>query len=312
MNKSASQSPDKNGEAPTHNAELIESYLRHSCLKGLSDNSTNSYRYDLNHLANWTDRSGLSLDKLERQHLLSYLGARYDSGYHPRSTARLLSCLRGFFNYLLDQNTIQEDPMLHLSSPKTNQPLPDSLTETEVEALLEAPDTKTPIGLRNRVMLEILYGCGLRVSELVGLDIGHINTRQGVIRVFGKGRKERLVPMGEEAQFWLEKFLNESRPDLVRASHKNVLFPSAREGRHMSRQNFWHSVKKLAVQANIRRPLSPHTLRHAFASHLLNHGANLREVQLLLGHSNLSTTQIYTHIAQQRLNDLHAAHHPRG
>lgn len=319
MGKLPSQNLNKSSQAATPasatnpSQKLIQSYLEHSwLLKGLSKNSTDSYRYDLNNLAAWAIKSKLELDGLESQHLLSYLSQRYDSGYHPRSTARLLSCLRGFFHYLIEQNIIQQDPTLHLSNPKTSYHLPGSLTEAEVEVLLEAPAIETPLGLRNRAMLEILYGCGLRVSELITLDIGHVNLRQGVIRVFGKGRKERLVPMGEEARFWLDKFLHKSRPDLMNANYKNVLFPSNRSGAHMSRQNFWHSIKKLAMQAGIEQHLSPHTLRHAFASHLLNHGANLREVQLLLGHSNLSTTQIYTHIAQKRLNDLHATHHPRG
>lgn len=290
----------------------IDNFLEYIwLLKGLTQNTINSYRSDLEHFARWLAEQQLALTATEDHHVLSYLSKRYDEGYNARSTARLLSCLRGCFHYLAEQNLITHDPMAQIVSPKTTQPLPQSLTELDVEALLAAPDTNTTLGLRDRSMLELLYGCGLRVSELVGLDVRQLNMTQGVLKVFGKGRKERLVPMGEEARHWLKVFMDDGRPSFLRANAQNVLFPS-RQGTQMTRQAFWYRVKKLAKKADINIKLSPHSLRHAFASHLLNHGANLRIVQLLLGHANLSTTQIYTHIARARLNELHATHHPRG
>lgn len=291
---------------------LIDRYLEETWLvKGLSESTLASYRSDLNGLSVSAAKDALCLSDLQSHHLLTYLGQRYDANYHPRSTARLLSCLRGFFQHLLEQKTIHQNPVAHLSNPKLGRTLPKSLTETEVEKLLQAPEVQTTLGLRDKAMLEILYACGLRVSELVGLSLQNVNFKQGVIKVFGKGRKERLVPMGEEAQFWVQKFIRNGRAELLTLNANNVLFPSKR-GTAMTRQTFWHRIKGYASKANIRQSLSPHHLRHAFASHLLNHGADLRVVQLLLGHSNLSTTQIYTHIAQQRLHELHAAHHPRG
>ena len=209
------------------------------------------------------------------------------------------------------EKVLSEDPTALIENPKLGRPLPKSLTEDDVERLLAAPDLGEAIGLRDRTMLEVLYASGLRVSELVGLTIPEINLRQGVVRVFGKGSKERLVPLGQEAQSWLERYIREARPELLGGRQSNVLFPSLR-GTQMTRQTFWHRIKQCATVAGINKPLSPHTLRHAFATHLLNHGADLRVVQLLLGHSDLSTTQIYTHIANSRMKDLHAQHHPRG
>ena len=222
-----------------------------------------------------------------------------------------MSCLRGFYRHALRLGLIEQDPTLDVAMPRLGRPLPKSLSEADVEALLRAPDVGEALGLRDRCMLEVLYACGLRVTELVSLRLDQINPRQGVLRVTGKGRKERLVPLGEEALSWLERYLVEARPELLAGQPSDVVFPS-RQARQMTRQTFWHRIKLHAGQAGIGAELSPHTLRHAFATHLLNHGADLRVVQMLLGHSDLSTTQIYTHVARHRLRELHASHHPRG
>jgi integrase/recombinase XerD len=218
--------------------------------------------------------------------------------------------LRGFYRYQVRENRLSVDPVALIESPNLGRPLPKSLTENDVERLLQAPLTDEAVGLRDRTMLEVLYACGLRVTELVSLTLPQVNLRQGVVRVTGKGGKDRLVPMGEVAAQWLTRYMNEARPLLLRAQ-SDVLFPSTR-GQQMTRQTFWHRIKHWATVAGIDKPLSPHTLRHAFATHLINHGADLRVVQLLLGHSDLSTTQIYTHVAQERMKSLHAEHHPRG
>jgi integrase/recombinase XerD len=282
--------------------------------RGLSDNSLSAYRTDLNQLVHWLrEARGVvySLSNLDSADLQAYLAYRFRQGYSPRSTARLLSCLRSFFRYAIRQNWCVVDPSLDVQPPKLGRALPKSLSESEVEALLEAPRISDPIEFRDRAMLELLYACGLRVSELVGLTLLSVSINQGIVRVVGKGSKERLVPMGEEALLWLQRYLAEARPDLVAKKANDWLFPSLR-GQQMTRQTFWHRIKLYATRADIRSPLSPHTLRHAFATHLLNHGADLRVVQMLLGHADLTTTQIYTHVAQQRLQDLHSQHHPRG
>lgn len=219
--------------------------------------------------------------------------------------------MRGFFRYQVREGRIEADPSLDVESPKLGRPLPKSLSEAEVEALLAAPDLEQAIEFRDRTMLELLYACGLRVSELVGLQVSQLGMNQGVVRIIGKGGKERLVPVGEEALGWLQRYLNGSRRELLDNKPSEALFPS-RRGTQMTRQAFWYRIKEYAGRAGIRSALSPHTLRHAFATHLLNHGADLRVVQLLLGHSDLTTTQIYTHVARQRMKDLHAEHHPRG
>src|SRR5690554_345598 len=278
---------------------------------GLSDNTLASYRRDLFALVAWLHKQGLSLLALERSQLLDYLAFRLREGYKPASTARFLSCARRFYRYLMRESLISIDPTLRVDNPKRSRRLPDTLTESEVEALLAAPEVSDVIGLRDRAMLEILYACGLRVSELVGLRLHQINLQQGVVRVVGKGNKERLVPLGEEAMDWLLRYVKEARPALVEGNQTDVVFPSNR-GQMMTRQTFWHRIKLHAANAGIHKHLSPHTLRHAFATHLLNHGADLRVVQLLLGHSDLSTTQIYTHVAQVRLQAVYQAHHPRG
>jgi integrase/recombinase XerD len=279
--------------------------------KGLSDNSLASYRTDLTLFAQWLVAQGKDLLQVDPSTLLSYLAARHDLRFSSRSTARFLSCVRGFYRYQLREEAIAENPLALIKSPKLSRSLPKSLTETDVENLLAAPDVEDPIGLRDRTMLEVLYACGLRVTELVTLTMPQINLRQNVIRVMGKGSKERLIPMGEEASVWLARYFKDSRPILLNNLPNEVVFPSSR-AQEMTRQTFWHRIKHWAQVAGIDKPLSPHTLRHAFATHLLNHGADLRVVQLLLGHSDLSTTQIYTHIARTRMKAQHAIHHPRG
>ncbi len=292
---------------------LIDKYIDSLWLeKGLSQNTLDSYQRDLKALTKWLDESNRSLQSVRREDLLKYLADRMGSGIKARSTARALSCLRSFYRYLLREKVIKVDPTLRIDNPKLGRPLPDSLTESDVERLLAAPDLTTPIGIRDRAMLEVLYACGLRVTELVSLRLTDMNLRQGVLRVMGKGSKERLVPLGEEAISWLQRFIQESRDELLKKNlSEDVVFPS-NQGKMMTRQTFWHRIKIHAQDAGIKKKLSPHTLRHAFATHLVNHGADLRVVQLLLGHSDLSTTQIYTHIAQQRMKELHAEHHPRG
>lgn len=280
--------------------------------KGLSKHSLSAYRSDLILFAQWLQsthqRNVIEASSADIQHYLAYQLAQ---GHKARSLARLLSCLRSFYRYQLREKNISIDPTLDIQSPKQGRPLPAFLTETEVSALLASPDISDTIGLRDKAMLELLYACGLRVSELVGLTVGSLNLRQGVVRIMGKGSKERLVPLGQEAMHWLERYLQDSRPALLAQQPSDVLFPSNR-AQMMTRQTFWHRIKHYATVSGIKTDLSPHTLRHAFATHLLNHGADLRVVQLLLGHSDLSTTQIYTHIAQARMQALHAQHHPRG
>ncbi len=279
--------------------------------RGLSENTLSAYRSDLQSLAGWLRGNESDLEHAARHELLAYLQQRVEGGAKPRSSARLLSSIRRFYRYLLRESVIAEDPSARIDAPKLGRPLPKTLTEQEVEQLLAAPDTTTPMGLRDRAMLEVLYASGLRVSELVGLTLAQVNFQQGLVKVMGKGSKERLVPLGEEALYWLQSFMREGRALLLAEKRSEALFPSKR-GSAMSRQAFWQLIKRYAIEAGISKPLSPHTLRHAFATHLLNHGADLRVVQLLLGHSSLSTTQIYTFVAQERLKGLHATHHPRG
>lgn len=279
--------------------------------RGLSDNTLSAYRSDLQALASWLRANGGELLQAERADLLSYLQQRVEAGTRPRSSARLLSSMRRFYRYLLREALRQDDPSARIDAPKLGRPLPKTLTESEVEQLLAAPNITTPLGLRDRAMLEVLYASGLRVSELVNLVVAQVNFQQGLVRVMGKGSKERLVPLGEEALHWLQRFMREGRGLLLGERRSDALFPS-KHGTAMSRQAFWQLIKRYALEAGISKALSPHTLRHAFATHLLNHGADLRVVQLLLGHSSLSTTQIYTFVAQERLKGLHASHHPRG
>ena len=279
--------------------------------RGLSANTLAAYRTDLGKLAAWLDQQGSSLLTLQALDLQAYLAWRVDHGFKATSTARLLSALRRFYQYLIREQLREEDPTALLMGPKLGQRLPKDLSEAQVDALLAEPDPADPIELRDKAMLELLYATGLRVSELVGLTIENISLRQGVVRVVGKGNKERLVPMGEEALYWLQRYLQGARTALLGGVSCDVLFPSSR-AQQMTRQTFWHRIKLYAERAGIRVNLSPHTLRHAFATHLLNHGADLRVVQMLLGHADLTTTQIYTHVARERLNALHQQHHPRG
>ena len=287
----------------------IDRYLDQVWLeRGLSKNTLAAYRRDLAFLQRWL---GKDLRRATEKDLLDCLAERYRSGYRTSSAARFISSVRGYFRHALAKGEIAEDPSAHLAYPKQGRRLPGSLSEKEVQALLEAPDVKQPAGLRDRAMLELLYASGLRISELVGLTTAAVNTRQAVVRVVGKGGKERLVPVGDEAMRWLRRYETQARGLIPGSEQTAALFPS-RRGQFMTRQNFWYAVKRYAARAGITRDISPHTLRHAFATHLLNHGADLRAVQMMLGHSDLSTTQIYTHIAQARLKDLHQQHHPRG
>ncbi len=291
---------------------IIEAYLDAIWMeKGLSEATLASYRQDLLGLARWGFSQSLALLAMTDADLRSFLAFRLtEQGASARSTARFLSCCRGFYAHWLRENRIATDPTALIESPRQGRPLPKSLSEADVEALLAAPELEEAIGLRDRTMFEVLYACGLRVSELVGLTLSDVNLRQGVVRVVGKGGKERLIPLGDEAVSWLLRYAREARPQLLKQSH-DILFPSGR-GQPMTRQTFWYRIKHWAMVAGIEKPLSPHTLRHAFATHLINHGADLRVVQLLLGHSDLSTTQIYTHVAIERMKSLHGEHHPRG
>ncbi|MCC2617808.1 site-specific tyrosine recombinase XerD [Aestuariibacter halophilus] len=294
------------------NPAQIEAFLDSLWLeKGLSEHTLSAYRTDLNKFCEYCQQQseGFEIQHFAQQDVEYYLAHRYDKGLSERSTARLLSTLRRFSQHLLLQGR-EDDPMRHIRNPKLARALPDTLSEQQVEDLLAAPDTETPLGLRDKAMLELLYASGLRVSELVGLRMHEVSIAQGVLRVTGKGNKERLVPMGEVAADWISAFFKQGRGALTKHD-TDVVFPSSR-GTLMTRQTFWHRIKHYAKLANIKVDLSPHTLRHAFATHLLNHGADLRVVQMLLGHSDLSTTQIYTHVATERLEQLVAKHHPRG
>lgn len=279
--------------------------------RGLSENTLAAYRADLSGLARWLEGQSVELMDAQREHLLAFLAWRVQQGARPRSTARQLSSIRRFYRHMLREGRIPEDPTTRIDMPKLGRPLPKSLSEGEVEALLRAPDVAEPLGIRDRAMLELLYATGLRVSELVSVRMSQLNLKQGVVRVVGKGNRERLVPVGEEAQKWIEKFLTDARLDILGGRQSDYLFPTRRSD-YMTRQAFWHIIKRYAEEASISASLSPHTLRHAFATHLLNHGADLRVVQMLLGHSDVSTTQIYTHVARERLKDVHSKHHPRG
>lgn len=296
----------------TADQALIEQFIDSLWLeRGLARNTLESYSRDLRAFAGWLASKGKTITSVHRTDINAWLVHRMESGIKARSTARALSCLRSLYRYLLRENRITEDPTLRIENPKLGRPLPDTLTEADVDKLLAAPDIETPVGFRDRTMLELLYATGLRVTELVTLKLTDVNIRQGVVRVIGKGSKERLVPLGEEAIGWYTQYVREARPALLKNNlREDVVFPSS-QGRPMTRQTFWHRIKAHGRTAGIKRKLSPHTVRHAFATHLLNHGADLRVVQLLLGHSDLSTTQIYTHVAQQRLKDLHSVHHPR-
>jgi integrase/recombinase XerD len=279
--------------------------------RGLSTNTLAAYRADLTALSRWLHERQIPMIRTTRADLQDFIAYRVTAGARPRSTARQLSSFRRFFRYLMREGVIRDDPTAQIAMPKIGRSLPKSLSEEEVESLLGAPVVSDPLGNRDRTMLEVLYATGLRVSELVNLRHGQVNTTQGVIRILGKGNRERLIPLGEEAMRWLKDFAQGSRSEILLERQTDYLFPT-RRGDRMTRQAFWHIIKRYARKAGIAKELSPHTLRHAFATHLLNHGADLRVVQMLLGHSDLSTTQIYTHVARERLKELHTAHHPRG
>ncbi|MGH8496845.1 MAG: site-specific tyrosine recombinase XerD [Gammaproteobacteria bacterium] len=278
---------------------------------GLSGNTLDAYRADLMALHRWLEERGIDLADATRKDLLAFIAWRAREGAKPRSMARQLSSFRRFFRFLVREGAIAVDPTERIEMPKLGRSLPKSLSEAEVEALLTAPDISEPLGYRDRTMLEVLYATGLRVSELIDLRHKQINLNQGVLRVVGKGDRERLIPLGEESQEWLRQFIEGPRQEILLDRQTDYVFPT-RRGNGMTRQAFWHIIKRYARRAQVKKQLSPHSLRHAFATHLLNNGADLRVVQMLLGHSDLSTTQIYTHVARQRLKELHAEHHPRG
>ena len=279
---------------------------------GLSRNTVDAYRRDVRYFNAVMRRQGIALEAVRRKDLRACLAERAGAGYNVRSNARLVSSLRRFYGYLAREGIIEKNPAEELSQPKLGRRLPPGLTESEVERLLAAPSPDTPSGLRDKAMLELLYACGLRVSELVGLEISRLFLDAGYVRITGKGGKERLVPIGDEAVEWIRRYLGEARRSLLAKRGDCAAVFVSNRGRALTRQAFWYAIRRLARRAGVSGPLSPHTLRHAFATHLLDHGADLRVVQMLLGHSDLSTTQIYTHVANERLKSLHRAHHPRG
>ena len=293
-------------------SQLLDQFLDGIWLEsGLSANTLAAYRADLRAFQSWLAKKGLALEQVTRADLLAYLAANVRAGLSPRSSARHLSTLRRFYRYLLIQGRTQADPTADVRSPVIGRPLPKNISEQGVEKLLSTPPRDTALGSRDRAMLETMYASGLRVSELVGLTLNELDLTTGLVRVVGKGGRERIVPLGEEASESLREYLGQARSDLLKAQLTDAVFVTRRGG-PMTRQAFWQLIKRYAQQAGIGAEFSPHSLRHAFATHLLNHGADLRSVQMLLGHTDLSTTQIYTHVARARLQSLHGTHHPRG
>ena len=295
-------------------ATLISRFLKQLWLeKGLSKNTIRSYEYDLKNLSTWLrSQKTQGLDLVDKKIILGYLSYLLEKGISSRSASRRLSCVKSFYKFLFDEHLIDRDPAEKVENPKLGRSLPNIVSEKDVEALLLSPDTSTALGVRDKTMLELIYACGLRVSEVIGVSVYQVNLRQGALITMGKGSKERMIPIGDIALSWLNNYLDEARPKLLKHNlREDILFPS-RNGLPMTRQTFWHRVKLYATKAGIKQKLSPHTLRHAFATHLVNRGADLRVVQLLLGHSDLSTTQIYTHVATERLKKFHETHHPRG
>ena len=292
--------------------KIIDEFLDHLWLEdGLSKNTLTSYRFDLELFTKWLSQD-LKKNVLHatQADIQQYLSIKFPTS-KARSISRLLATLRRLFRYLLRENKIKIDPTLEIQTPKIPKSLPKSLSEEDVESLLNSPNMNTISGLRDKAMLELLYACGLRVSELVNILLTELSMTDGVIRVTGKGNKTRLVPMGEEALDWIKKYIDESRNNILNKKTSKYLFITIRGGA-MTRQAFWYLIKKYSIIAEIKKPMSPHILRHAFATHLINHGADLRVVQMLLGHSDISTTQIYTHVARERLKNIHKSHHPRG
>lgn len=294
---------------PAASDAALTAFRHQLAAEGLSPHTRSAYVSDVAALAQWAAPKALTA--LSTDDLAAYLASPQLMQKSPRSIARLQSAFRHCWRGLLARGRVASDPTIGLDTPRIGRALPKDLSEADVDALLAAPDLSTAIGLRDKAMLELLYACGLRVTELVGLPLAAVNLHAGYVRVRGKGQKERLVPMGEQAVVWVQRYIAEARGVLVHDISVPALFVTAR-GAGMTRENFWHLIKRYALQAGIRSAVSPHTLRHAFATHLLNHGADLRVIQLLLGHSDLSTTQIYTHVARERLQQLHAQHHPRG
>ena len=293
-------------------AELVDRFLDAIWMeRGLSPNTLGAYRADLMTLGRGLSVGSKSIDMADKADLLAFIAHRVENGAKPRSTARQLSSFRRFFRYIMREGLRDNDPTADIEMPRIGRSLPQTLSEEEVDSLLNAPNTDEPLGHRDRAMLEVLYATGLRVSELINLKQSQINFNQGVFRIIGKGDRERLIPLGEESQRWLNNFIDGPRMEILLERQTDYLFPT-RRGDRMTRQAFWHIIKRYAAKSGIRKKMSPHSLRHAFATHLLNRGADLRVVQLLLGHSDLSTTQIYTHVARERLKDLHREHHPRG
>ena len=288
------------------NAQFLHGYRDYLIAQTVSPHTRNADLSDLIQCSSCLTKALPEWDHDDVSDVLIELTKQQKS---PRSIARCLSALRSFYKFLREQKLRNDNPVAAHKTPKLGRALPKDLSEADVEALINAPDINTALGLRDRAMLEVLYACGLRVTELLNLRLELINLKQGYLRIVGKGNKERLVPMGQVACEWIEKYLNEARPQLYKTA-TDYLFLT-QHGGIMSRQNFWYAIKRYALQAGVQAELSPHTLRHAFATHLLNHGADLRVVQMLLGHSDLSTTQIYTHVAQVRMQQLHASHHPR-
>lgn len=315
MNKNTPQESNRSGDDRGQDSS-IDDFIDALWLEdGLSDNTLQAYRRDLSGFSRWLKRNKhctLGVDNgTERENIQFYLAYKVTNGSSPRSAARLLSTLRRYYRNQIREGKRMDDPTRDIDAPRIGRPLPDTLSEEQVMNLLEAPDTTTARGMRDRTMLELLYSTGLRVSELVGLSMQQINLQAGVLRVLGKGSKERILPLGEVAEDWMRDYLAIARSELISKFPSEVVF-SGRSGQPLTRQAFWYAIKRYALVAGITTHLSPHTLRHAFATHLLNHGADLRVVQMLLGHSDLSTTQIYTHVARERLNKLHQQHHPRG
>lgn len=290
---------------------IIDQFIDHLWLEdGLSQNTLSSYRLDLTGFALWLSKQAKTLHTVTNADIQYFLAEKFPH-LKPRSMNRHIATLRRFYRYLVAQNHMAVDPTLQIESPKMPRSLPKSLNEKEVVDLLNAPNIEEDTGLRDRAMLELLYACGLRVSELVSVKVFEVSLGEGTVRITGKGSKTRLVPMGEDAVEWLAKYLKVARNRILKNQISDALFVTTR-GEAMTRQAFWNNIKHYALIADIKKPISPHVVRHAFATHLLNHGADLRVVQMLLGHSDISTTQIYTHVARERLKQLHSQHHPRG
>lgn len=306
--------PSSQVPAAQNNVDSIDIFIDALWLEsGLSKNTLSAYRSDLNLFSKFLNSADENVDllKVEQSHVQKFLAYLLAKNIKSSSSARVLSTLRRFYRYQIRENRVSTDPCARVLSPKQGRPLPKTMSEQQVEDLLHAPDTQTALGLRDRAMLETLYATGLRVSELVEMTLLEVNLDVGVVRIVGKGNKERLVPLGAQAIEWISRYVAVARPQLLKQNTSDSLFVTAR-GSAMSRQAFWYLIKKHAVVADIAQALSPHTLRHAFATHLINHGADLRSVQMLLGHADLSTTQIYTHVARERLQSMHSQHHPRG